>query len=550
MNTKFDAIVVGSGFGGSVAALRLAQAGRSVCLLERGKRYPPGSFPRSPHDFSANVWDPSRKLYGMYDIWSFRGIDAVVSSGLGGGSLIYANVMLRKDPQWFVHEDPRDGTYEHWPVTYADLDAHYGTAEAMLGANQYPYAHAPFDRTKKTTALRTAAALTGTDWMLPPLAVDFGGDDPAPGIPITGTNLHGLPRQTCRLCGECDIGCNYGSKNSLDFNYLSEFVREPAAELRDHCEVKRIEPDASGSGYRVYYAHHADEEVSSAHSPTVELTSDVLVLSAGSLGSTFLLLKNRSAFPGLSRALGTRFCGNGDLLGFINARTERSFGPARGPVITSTVRVPDRLDGGDGQRGRGFYIQDGGYPEFLNWVLETANVVSPARRALIFAAGLIRSRLGGRYTNPLSHGISRLLGAGTMSDGLLPVLGMGRDVADGEMFLRDGFLDVTWNIETSMPYFTRVKRLMTELANAMDADLMINPTWWLKRVITVHPLGGSPMGRFPDEGVVDSHGEVFGYPGLFVADGAVMPGPVGANPSLTIAALSERFSERMIERTA
>ena len=109
---RFDAIVVGSGFGGSVVSYRLAKAGWKVCLLERGRAYPPGSFPRSPYAMRRAFWDPSRGLAGMFSIWSFQHFGAIVSSGLGGGSLIYANVSLRKDPAWFAHDATED-----WPVS-------------------------------------------------------------------------------------------------------------------------------------------------------------------------------------------------------------------------------------------------------------------------------------------------------------------------------------------------------------------------------------------------------------------------------------------------
>ncbi len=231
----YDAVVVGSGFGGSVTAYRLAEAGRRVRVLERGRAYPPGSFTRSPYRARESFWDPRRGLTGMYHYWSFRGIDALVSAGLGGGSLIYANVFLRKDENWFVQEDLRDGGYEHWPVTRADLDPHYDRVEAMIGLQRYPFDHEPYSKTPKTIAFKDAAEANGLEWFLPPLAVTFAneGREPVPGEPIEEKlpNLHGRARTTCQLCGECDVGCNYGAKNTLDYNYLTHAAHH-GAEIR------------------------------------------------------------------------------------------------------------------------------------------------------------------------------------------------------------------------------------------------------------------------------------------------------------------------------
>src|SRR5437763_379500 len=152
--THVDAVIVGSGFGGSVMAYRLAQAGLQVCLLERGKRYPPGSFPRSPYQMKNSFWDPSEGKYGLFSVWSFQGMNAIVASGLGGGSLIYSNVLLRKDEKWFVKEDRSKGGYEYWPVTRADLDPHYEQVEQMLNAQKYPFDIAPYNETARTKALQ------------------------------------------------------------------------------------------------------------------------------------------------------------------------------------------------------------------------------------------------------------------------------------------------------------------------------------------------------------------------------------------------------------
>ena len=220
LDSHYDAIVVGSGFGGSVTAYRLAEAGKRVLVLERGRPYPPGSFTRSPFRARESFWDPPRGLVGMYHYWSFKGIDALVSAGLGGGSLIYANVFLRKDENWFVQEDMSDGGYEYWPVNRADLDPHYDRVEKMLNLQRYPFEHEPYASTPKTIAFKEAAEANGLEWFLPQLAVTFANDGrpPVPGEAIVEElpNLHGRTRTTCQLCGECDVGCNYGSKNTLD----------------------------------------------------------------------------------------------------------------------------------------------------------------------------------------------------------------------------------------------------------------------------------------------------------------------------------------------
>jgi cholesterol oxidase len=538
----FDVVVVGSGFGGSVMAYRLAEAGRRVCVLERGKPYPPGSFARSPAEMRSSFWDPSEGLYGLYDLWSFRGLEALVSSGLGGGSLIYANVLLRKDERWFVHEDLAAGGYEYWPVTRADLDPHYDAVETMIKPQRYPFEHAPYSDTPKTRAFVAAAREAGADVSFPPLAVTFAneGRAPVPGEPIEETepNLHGAPRYTCRLVGECDVGCNWGAKNTLDYNYLSA-AKRLGAEIRTLTEVRSLEA-ADGGGYVIGVRRHPEGE-------TGTLRTERLVLAAGTLGSTLLLLRNRAALPGLSARLGTRFCGNGDLLTFA-VRCRDTIEPSRGPVITSAIRYPDELDGGN---GRGFYLEDAGVPEFAPWMMQAANAPGTLRRAAKVAWQMLRQRLSGEPDSNLSAEAAALLGD-DIGSRVLPLLGMGRDIPDGNMKLtKRGYLDVDWRTRKSGPYFERVRAESARIARALGArKLEDNPLWYLRRVITVHPLGGCPMGRDETEGVVDSYGRVFGCPGLHVADGSVMPGPVGPNPSLTIAALADRFAEGLLDERA
>jgi cholesterol oxidase len=555
MSEHVDAVVVGSGFGGSVTAYRLAEAGMSVVVLERGRAYPPGEFARSPAEMSRAFWDPSAGLYGLFDIWGFRGFDSVVSSGLGGGSLIYANVLLRKDERWFVNEDPLPGGgYESWPVTRADLDPHYDLVEKMLGATPYPLDHERFAATPKTHAMQDAAAELGLDWQLPPLAVSFApspGAAPRVGVPLADPvyrNLHDAERRTCRLCGECNIGCNDGAKNSLDHTYLSA-ARHHGADLRTLHEVQSIRPRPRG-GYEVDYVAHDPSGPSDARPPRT-ISCDRLVLAAGTFGTSYLLLRDREWFPGMSPALGTRFSGNGDLLTFLLRARERDrilpLDASHGPVITSAIRLPDELDGFAGA-GRGAYIEDGGYPGFVNWMAEEADVGREVTRIVKYALERFLRFISGAPETRTSKELSDLIGDGALSMSSLPLLGMGRDVPDGVLRLdKCDKLNVDWSRETSEAYFERLNTTMRRIADVLGAKYVDNPMWFRKRVITVHPVGGAPMGVDPAVSVCDPYGEVHGYPGLYVADGSAMPGPVGPNPSLTIAALADRLTTRLLE---
>jgi cholesterol oxidase len=536
----FDAIVVGSGFGGAVMAYRLSEAGMSVCLLERGKAYPPGSFPRSPWEMGQNFWDPSEGLHGLFDVWSFRGLGGVVASGLGGGSLLWSNVVLRKDPSTFVQEEG-----EFWPIRYEDLEPHYARHEAMLKVTPYPYEHAPYDRTYKTKAMEYASGKVGLEWFLPPLAVAFDPGDgvPVPGEPIRGEepNLHGRTRLTCLLCGECNIGCNFGAKNTLDYNYLSLAKLRHGADIRTRCEVKAFAP-RGGGGYTVDYVDHGGGAARRT------LTADRLVLSAGSFGTTYLLLKNRASFPGLSDRLGTQFCGNGDLLTLaIKAKENgkaRIVDPGYGPVITSTIRVKDAAEGGP---GRAFYVQDGGHPQIVNWIVEASYQLNVIRKGIRLGLRLVRKWLRIDRRSDIGREIAGFFSPADLSGTSMPLFSMGRDMPDGKMTLTEkGYLDVDWNKKGSTPFFDDLRRTARQVADALDAKFMDNPPWHVSRVVTVHPLGGCPMGTDKRQGVVDSYGRVFGHPGLYVVDGSILPGPVGPNPSTTIAAVAHRAAERLI----
>lgn len=536
---SFDVIIVGSGFGGSVMAYNLAAAGMKVCLLERGKAYPPGSFPRSPDQMKNAFWQPEKQLLGLYDFWSFKDSDAITSSGLGGGSLIYANVLLRKDAQWF------DG----WPIEYSDLVPHYERVEKVLQPKPYPFDKPPYDQTVKTAVLKDAAASVGLPFELVPLAITFGNDEqnPVPGEQLnTPPNLHGVNRYGCRLCGECYLGCNFGSKNTLDLNYLT-MAKDLGVEIKTLAEVKQLQP--IDGGYVVTYTSHVSKSTSEE---LIALSAKFLVLAAGSLGSTSLLLNNQHWFPNISKTLGTKLSGNGDLLTVAIGCQEtiegklqrRNIMPYLGPVITGAARNTS-----EDKQAR-FYIEDWSYTTIIIWLLETLNATGLKLRWIKMFTAYIKSLFGVHRNVDLSANVSEFLGVADGCVSSFPMVGMGVDQSDGVMAFdkKTKTLNLQMPRKTSEKFFDGVRAKMKQMSDSLNAGLFLDyPSWYLSKTVTVHPLGGCPMGATWDSGVVDTHGEVYNYPNMFIADGSVMPAAIGPNPSLTIAAVADRFSERVIE---
>jgi cholesterol oxidase len=545
----FDAVIVGSGFGGSVMARNLSEAKMKVCVLERGKFYAPGDFGRTPDQLKESLWYPPKGLFGLFNIQSFRDFDAVVSSGVGGGSLIYANVMLRKDPSWF--------NSDKWPINYEELEKHYERVEAVLRPTPYPSHLSPYNETPKHTALKEAQVATELKFEPIKLAISFGKDPnkPVPGEELADDrNLHNTKRYGCRLCGECYLGCNFGSKNTLDFNFLS-MAKRAGAEIRALSEVVSIACKSDGEGYRVEYM--SLERQAKGHAATSGLETicriecKYLILSAGTFGTTKLMLENKSNFPKVSSMLGKSFSGNGDIFTTADACRSKVNGkdemlnlkPYLGPTITGALKSdsPDRT--------KRFYIEDWSYPITFIWFLQTMHIGTFLRRWWQLIANYLEIKIGFRINTDIGYDASRLVSDRDSAVYSFPMVGMGMARADGRMTLKRGNLEVDYPRSSSGAFFSNVQEKMRKIARLLRAkSFMELPTWYLDKTITVHPLGGCPMGFDESTGVVDKTGEVFNYPNFFIADGSVIPDSIGPNPSLTIAAVSDLFSETIVNR--
>jgi cholesterol oxidase len=546
MAYDFDYIVIGSGFGGSVMACRLVEKKHKVCLLERGREWGMHEFPRRTADIKQNLfWDPKDGKFGIMEFREYPDSDAmsVSASGLGGGSLIYANVLMRMPAPFF----------EGWPIEInrQTLDPHYDRVLETMEASPYPFGKDPYyTDTPKTKTFKDLSAQLPTpsdatskpEFIFPDLAIRFKGDFPGQQMP----NSHGAIQSKCTKCGECDIGCNIHAKNTLDLNYLfkARHQKENPLEVRTNAQVVAIEPLATGEGYQVTY-----ENPKSPKEKTT-ITAKRIVLSAGSLGSTGLLLKMRRVgkLKNLSPMLGKRWCGNGDLEGtVVNSNT--LIEPTKGPVITGAIQYnfkpyPDGFK-------HGMYIQDAGIPIGLSWYL-MGKIPSPTtfwkaiQLGYRFFKEYICKKLNIKTkTKEINIGddIADVLDRDDAFRRTFLLLGMGRDRSDGEIQLRDdGEILVQYKLATSSLHYDRVRREMGSIAQQLKGEFFDNPLTHLNKMIAVHPIGGCVMGDSPEDGVVSTRGEVFGHPGLYVVDASIIPTSLGPNPSLTIAALAEHIA--------
>lgn len=523
MRKSYDVVVVGSGFGGAVAACRFAQAGLRVGILERGRRYPLGAFPRNFTDpLDGWMW---RHKQGLFDVRPINEVTVVQAAAYGGGSHIYANVQLRMPPDGFDHG---------WPEEYSRtiLDPYYDLVAYMLDVTPIGPGQ-PLGLPPKTRQMREVAQRLGRteQFFFPNLAVNFGDPD------ISKPNKFGVQQFGCRHCAECDIGCNYQAKNTLDLNYLA-VAEQRGADVGTRCEVTRVE--ARNDGYQVTFYNHAEKAEERVQARTV-------VLGAGAVNTTELLLRCRDqhgTLPNLSDRLGHRYSANGDFLAF-GFETKERFEAAVGPVITtSTV-----FDCGSGANRRWFLLQDGGVPKQVVRLLQVFRDDDDLLGS--------RLRVQQEVLDAIRQAARKSSGGGSAGPGDGPeddiaiFLEMGRDSADGVLDLLPLTHEVRirWDVGKNLALYDTQQQLCEDVVRALGGTAAYNPLWERLRVpVAVHNLGGCVMADDPSSGVTDSNGEVFGYPNLYVFDGGCLPSATGVNPSHTIAAVAERNVEAAIRK--
>lgn len=558
MKWDYEAIVIGSGFGGAINSLRLAKKWPGkVMLVERGKRYGMGQFPRSPKDMAQNFFNLEEEAVprpngfkqgnrlGMFDIRSYEHIDVVVSAGYGGGSLIYANVFMAPPEQVFD---------ERWPSTCkkADLEYYYQVCKEVLGSRPIP-SGPEWDLAKTKYFQRTAKKLN-RDSQLVDINVFFGPDQKSTLPPGTQTrNKYGAIQNTCNYCSECDVGCNTQSKNTLDLNYLYVAEHDFSLNVKTETKATKITPlDADGHPKSSEYGQHGYQvEVVNLISGEVETFSTRrVVVSAGTLGTNELLLKCRDEYrtlPRISSHLGQGFSGNGDFLSFV-FNSQQTVDSTRGPVITQRIdfNLFDKFD-----KDRAFIMEDASYPNFLAWFVEGEKPAFMKLGAMVDTAkALLNRALKRPHLGRMGGVLSRLLGHDLSSRSSVHLC-MGYDKSNGTISLdNDNNLLIDWPYQDSMELYRSINRAVSDFSDVVGAsDNAPLPTWlWpARRNVSVHPLGGCKIGDSAENGVTDCHpqrfGQIFHYQNLYVADGSILPTAVGANPSMTIAAMSERVAE-------
>ncbi|SEK08104.1 alpha/beta fold hydrolase [Paraburkholderia diazotrophica] len=541
MKDHYEVVVVGSGYGGAIAASRMARAKRSVCLLERGREFMAGDFPATPFQGAEQIqYNTSLAQIGsplaLLEMHVNPDVNVVVGCGLGGTSLINANVALKPDAR--LWDDPR------WPAAVradqANLDVCYERATTMLGATPVPddYPDLP-----KLDALALSAKKLGMSerFYRPPITVTF----------KDGKNAAGVDQQRCTGCGDCNSGCNHGAKNSTHMNYLPDAVAH-GAQIFTGAAVHSVVRDEARGVWCVRY-QPADLKRELYDAPELFVTADVVILSAGTLGSTAILLRSQQAGLRVSKQLGQHFTGNGDVLAFAFNTDKVINGvgwgthpagdiPPVGPCITGIIDHRDTAN-----------VKDG-------FVIEEGSIAAPIGAALMGVLGVAAPLEGVEMPDPESE--PPLADEARIAESILrgPYHGamrntqtwlvMAHDEESGHITVEDGRPRVSWPNAGKQPIYETVEKALIDATSALGGAYVRNPISteaFQNRIVTVHPLGGCAMADDAAYGVVDQAGLVYSdtqghavHEGLYVMDGSVMPLSLGVNPLLTISALAER----------
>ena len=538
IKNHYTVLVVGSGYGGAIAASRLARAGQQVCVLERGREFQNGEYPDTEAEALAEMQAqlPSGHTgsrTGLYDFHINPDVNVFMGCGLGGTSLINGNVALRPEPRGF--DDPR------WPQALRDdlgsVEEGYRRAEEMLRPAAYP---ARYPALPKLLALEQSASLLGQTCERAPITVNF----------AEGINHVGVEQHACMLCGDCVTGCNYGAKNTVLFNYLPD-AKNFGAEIYTQISVRHIERK-DGRWLVHYQALETGRE--DFDEPLRTVSADIVVLAAGTLGSTEILLRSKAAGLPLSDQVGQQFSGNGDVLGYSYGCTEEIRGvgyghrdprdmEAVGPCIAGAIdmrRQPDLDDG--------IVIQEFVTPGALVNLLPGALAEAGAALGKVAEEGLEEAMAMEGDIESLSVGpYGAYESAANNTQAYLVTT---HERGSGSMRLAGGRLQIEWPHVGDQPIFARVNATLAEATRALGGNYLIDPLWstiFNHDLITVHPLGGCVMAKDAAHGVVNHKGQAFSassdttvHEGLYVCDGSTIPRSLGVGPLLTISALGER----------